>query len=56
MTYWQLAGISFAWKSYQKHGFVDPAIVLCALSQVGCLFCAPTPMVLCLTVVRTCIC
>ena len=33
MTYWQLAGVSFAYRSYTLHGAVDPAIVLCALSQ-----------------------
>lgn len=33
MTFWQLAGISFAYSSYQRHGFVDPGIVLCAISQ-----------------------
>jgi 7-dehydrocholesterol reductase len=33
MSYWQLAGISFAYRSYTLHGQLDPAIVLVALSQ-----------------------
>jgi len=33
MTFWQIAGISFAYRSYIIHRKVDPAIVLCALSQ-----------------------
>jgi 7-dehydrocholesterol reductase len=33
MSFWQLAGISFAYRSYTLHGKWDPAIVLCALSQ-----------------------
>jgi len=33
MTFWQLAGISFVAASYQKHGTLDPGLVLCALSQ-----------------------
>jgi len=33
MTYWQLAGLSFAYKSYALHGRWDPGLVLAALSQ-----------------------
>ena len=33
MTYWQLAGLSFACKSRQLHGHWDPGLVLAALSQ-----------------------
>jgi len=33
MTYWQLAGISFAAASYERHGVVDVGLWLCALSQ-----------------------
>eukprot|EP00746_Dinoflagellata_sp_MGD_P001524 gnl/MRDRNA2_/MRDRNA2_102886_c0_seq1.p1 gnl/MRDRNA2_/MRDRNA2_102886_c0~~gnl/MRDRNA2_/MRDRNA2_102886_c0_seq1.p1 ORF type:complete len:523 (-),score=42.20 gnl/MRDRNA2_/MRDRNA2_102886_c0_seq1:109-1587(-) len=33
MTFWQIAGISFAYRSYIMHRKVDPAIVFCALSQ-----------------------
>jgi len=33
MTFWQLAGISFAAASYEKHGAVDYGLWLCALSQ-----------------------
>ena len=34
MTYWQLAGLSFAWKSYELHGgAVDYGLLLSALSQ-----------------------
>ena len=34
MSYWQLAGISFAYKSYTLHGQqLDPGLVLAALSQ-----------------------
>eukprot|EP00908_Phaeocystis_cordata_P000890 Transcript_10970.p1 GENE.Transcript_10970~~Transcript_10970.p1 ORF type:complete len:477 (-),score=225.75 Transcript_10970:116-1546(-) len=33
MTYWMLAGVSFVAASYEKHGIVDPGLLLCALSQ-----------------------
>jgi 7-dehydrocholesterol reductase len=33
MSFWQLAGISFAYKSYTLHGKMDPGIILCATSQ-----------------------
>mmetsp|Transcript_62643 Transcript_62643/g.149421 ORF Transcript_62643/g.149421 Transcript_62643/m.149421 type:complete len:485 (-) Transcript_62643:79-1533(-) len=33
MTFWMLAGLSFACKSYEIHGYTDPGIVLSALSQ-----------------------
>ena len=33
MTYWQLAGLSFAYKSYTLHGRWDPGLVLAAVSQ-----------------------
>mmetsp|Transcript_1792 Transcript_1792/g.5892 ORF Transcript_1792/g.5892 Transcript_1792/m.5892 type:complete len:499 (+) Transcript_1792:46-1542(+) len=33
MTYWMLAGISFAAASFSQHGRLDPGIVLCAASQ-----------------------
>jgi len=33
MMFWQLAGVSFAYRSYTMHGAWDPAIVFCALSQ-----------------------
>ena len=34
MSYWQLAGISFAYRSYTLHGNqLDPGLVLVALSQ-----------------------
>merc|ERR1719375_1169867 len=33
MTYWQLAGISFAYRSYTMHGSWDMAIVCSAIAQ-----------------------
>lgn len=38
MTFWQLAGISYAWKSYTSHGVLDAGLVLSALSQFLYLF------------------
>lgn len=33
MTFWQLAGLSFAYRSYTKHGVVDWGLLLSAVSQ-----------------------
>jgi len=33
MTYWMLAGVSFAAASHSRHGRLDPGLVLCAASQ-----------------------
>merc|ERR1712216_993143 len=38
MTYWQLAGLSFAYRSYTMHGRWDPAIVCSAIAQYIYLF------------------
>lgn len=33
MTYWQLAGLSFAYRSYTTHGTIDYGLLLSAISQ-----------------------
>jgi len=33
MTFWQLAGLSFTMASYERHGALDPGLLLCAVSQ-----------------------
>merc|ERR1712227_837816 len=38
MTFWQLAGLSFAYKSYTIHGTVDYGLLLSAVSQYLYLF------------------
>jgi len=38
MTFWQVAGISFTAASYELHGYIDPGLLLCALSQYIYLF------------------
>tara|TARA_B110001452_G_scaffold261915_1_gene261263 strand:- start:721 stop:2169 length:1449 start_codon:yes stop_codon:yes gene_type:complete len=38
MTYWMLAGVSFVAASYEKHGELDPGLLLCAISQFVYLF------------------
>ena len=35
MTFWQLAGLSFTAASYERHGSIDPGLLLGALGCVG---------------------
>lgn len=38
MSFWQLAGLSFAYRSYTIHGKVDYGLLLAAISQYVYLF------------------